>query len=202
VAEHLRRDRVLAPFLRVHPGLRLPGAFDGFEIATRAVLGQQVSVAGARTLAGRLVERFGSRLDAANGTGAGPGLERLYPTAAELAAAPARELAAIGLPAARAGALAALARAVDGGALSLDPPTDPDALQRGLRELPGFGAWTASYVAMRALGWPDAFLEGDLVVRRALGDLSPRACVARAEAWRPWRAYAVMHLWASQGRKE
>ncbi len=197
IAEHLGRDAKLAALVRARPGLRLPGAFDGFEIATRAVLGQQVSVAGARTLAGRLVQRFGPAL-----SGAEPGLDRVWPNAEEIATASVRDIAAIGLPAARAEALSALARAVVDGRVTLEPPVDPDGLQRTLRELPGFGPWTASYVAMRALGWPDAFLEGDLVIRRALGGATEKACLARAEAWRPWRAYVVMHLWASEARRE
>src|SRR5690606_25215387 len=120
------------------------------------------------------------------------GLDHLFPTASELARVAVADLAAIGLPTARATALSTLAREVDAGRLDLDPPADPEELVRALVALPGFGAWTASYVAMRALGWPDAFLEGDLVIRKALGGVTPRAARSRAEAWRPWRAYAAL----------
>lgn len=176
IADQLGGDELLAASVAACPGLRVPGAFDGFEVAVRAVLGQQISVAGATTLSGRLVERFGPEIRASS-----------------LAAATVDEVRAIGLPAKRAATLVALAQAVEGGAVDLDDPDDPEATIATLQTLPGIGPWTAQYVAMRALRWPDAFPGGDLFVRRALG---PRA-EARAAPWRPWRAYAVMHLWNS-----
>jgi AraC family transcriptional regulator of adaptative response / DNA-3-methyladenine glycosylase II len=187
VAETLARDPLLRPLVARHPGLRVPGAIDGFELALRGVLGQQVSVRAATTLAGRLAARFGRPV-------AAPGISRAFPTAAVLAGASEADIAAVGMPATRARAIVALARAVDDG-LRLAPNVDPDATMARLRELPGIGEWTAQYIAMRALAWPDAFPAGDLGVRRALGGISAAEAEARAAAWRPWRAYAVLHLW-------
>lgn len=178
IADHLGRDELLRDLVRRRPGLRVPGAFDGFELCVRAVLGQQVSVRAATTLSGRLVERFGE------------------PAPGRLAAATEDEIASLGLPGARARTLVALARAVAGGAVRLDRHGDLDAALAALRAVPGIGDWTASYIAMRALRWPDAFPSGDLGLRKALGGVTARAAEARAEPWRPWRAYAAMHLWA------
>jgi len=205
VAADLGRHPTLAPLVARRPGLRLPGAADGFEIAVRAVLGQQVTVRGASTLAGRLV-RLAAEPLAANP--AGPDgrplpLTHLPLTAERLAEASPEALAGIGLPRARAATLVALARAVADGELPelVDdrPVAEPEQLVRRLTALPGIGRWTATYVAMRALPWPDAFPEGDLGLRRAMGGLSPARLRAAAEAWRPWRAYAAQHLWASLG---
>jgi AraC family transcriptional regulator of adaptative response / DNA-3-methyladenine glycosylase II len=203
IAAHLARDPVLAARVRARPGLRVPGAFDGFEAATRAVLGQQVSVAAATTLAGRLAARFGDPIATPH-----PELTRLAPTPDRIASAADDAIAAIGLPRARARTLNALARAVASGELSLDAPGAPSsgeasreldgALDR-LIALPGIGPWTAHYLAMRAFGWPDAFPETDLGVRRALGGVSGPRARALAEPWRPWRAYGVTHLWTNEG---
>jgi AraC family transcriptional regulator of adaptative response / DNA-3-methyladenine glycosylase II len=194
IRTHLRRDPALRP--RVRPGLRVPGAWDGFEVAVRAILGQQVSVAGATTLAGRLVERFGTPLPEAAAAGS---LTRVFPDAAALAGA---DLRAIGLPAARARAIAALAEAVAAGRLVLAPHADPDKTRTALLALPGVGPWTAAYLALRALGDPDALPASDLGLRRALagsdGSLpAPAEIEARAEAWRPWRGYAALALWGA-----
>lgn len=186
IAAHLAKDARLAPLVAARPGLRVPGAWDGFEIAARAVLGQQVTVAGATTLAGRLVEACGSRVDA-------PGLARAFPSAAAVARA---DLGAIGLTKARAEALRALAVAARDGAVVLDGSRGADEMRAALSSIRGIGPWTAEYVAMRALGEPDAFPAGDLALKRAMGE---RDLEARAEAWRPWRAYAAMHLWTSLG---
>jgi len=180
----------LGDLARAHPGLRVPGTFDGFELAVRAIVGQQVSVKAARTLLGRLVAAHGESADL---PGAGPA--KLFPTARTMAALPPADLARIGLTAARTRAVHALAGAVDAGAVSLDAGADVEASMRSLVALPGIGDWTASYVAMRALRWPDAFLAGDLVVRRAMGVASAARAEAASARWRPWRAYAVMHLW-------
>jgi AraC family transcriptional regulator of adaptative response / DNA-3-methyladenine glycosylase II len=188
IAAVLRRDRALAPLVARRPGLRVPGAFDGFEVAVRAILGQQVSVAGATTLAGRLAAAYGERVRTQL-----PGLTRLFPTPERLARA---DIESIGVPAGRAEAIRALARATLGG-LALSPGAGDDAV-RALLEIRGVGPWTAAYVAMRALGAPDAFPEGDLGLKRALG---VRDIVARAERWRPWRAYAAMHLWAHDSKE-
>jgi AraC family transcriptional regulator of adaptative response / DNA-3-methyladenine glycosylase II len=176
----LARDARLRRSVRAHPGLRVPGAWDGFEIAVRAILGQQVSVAAATTLAGRLVARFGEPVD-----GPMDGLTHLFPTPDALARA---DVASIGLPRARAEAIRQLARAAaDGGR--------PFESVDGMTRLPGVGPWTAAYVAMRAGRDPDAFPSGDLALLRVSASPSSRALEAKSEAWRPWRAYAAVHLW-------
>lgn len=192
IGELLARDRALAPAVRACPGLRVPGGWDGLELAVRAILGQQISVARATLLAGKLVARWGRPLPAPSGA-----LTHSFPAAATLAEAGGDAIAAaVGMPRARGAAIAAVARAVADGALALDGALPLEALVERLIALPGVGPWTAQYLAMR-LGEPDAFPAGDLWLRRAL-DLSERALVARAEAWRPFRAYAAMHLWTSE----
>ncbi|MBO0776899.1 MAG: helix-turn-helix domain-containing protein, partial [Actinobacteria bacterium] len=187
----LAADEVLAPLVAARPGLRVPGAYDGFELAVRAVLGQQVSLAAARTFAARLAARFGSHLDPGAGPAAGvPHL--LFPRASDLAGA---DLSGLGLTAARQLTLRALAGAVASGRLSIGPGADPGETAARLAELPGIGPWTISYVLMRAVADPDAYPAGDLGLRRALAGLG---CGGdRAGRWRPWRAYAAMHLWAA-----
>src|SRR6266536_1348511 len=193
VAEVLGADPVLAPLLAARPGLRVPGAADGFEMAVRAILGQRISVAGATTLAGRLVTVLGEPLAVPDGR-----LTRRFPTPERLADA---DLDGTGLTRGRAEAVRTLARAVAKGEIELDRGADRARTARALLALPGVGPWTVAYVAMRALGDPDAFPVTDLGLRRALeahglpGD--PAAVTARAERWRPWRAYAVLHLWTS-----
>jgi AraC family transcriptional regulator, regulatory protein of adaptative response / DNA-3-methyladenine glycosylase II len=195
LAAGLQPDPLLRPLVRRRPGLRIPGTWDAFECAVRAVLGQQVTVAAARTLAGRLVERTGERVVTAV-----TGLDRLFPTAQTLATA---DLGGLGLTGARIAALKALALAVAEGRVAFERPAEE--VVASLLLLPGFGAWTAQYIALRALGEPDAFLGADLIVRRmAAGGGAPltaKELDRRAEAWRPWRGYAVMHLWraASDG---
>ena len=192
----LGQDAELARRLRKRPGLRVPGAFDGFELAVRAILGQLVSVPAARTLATRLAERFGRRLAEPGDTGVwlafpGPGI---------LAEA---DLRSIGLPESRALAIRGLARCVADGALELETSHGLEAFVAKLCELPGIGAWTAHYVALRALGEPDAFPASDLgllrgaslCLGRSAERFTPASLVRRAEAWRPWRGYAAMHLW-------
>lgn len=177
------------------PGLRVPGTFDGFELGVRAVVGQQVSVAGAATLLGRLADAFGDPID-----GAAPeGLARCFPTAANIAQCDAEALRDIGLTRARTRTLIDLAHAVEGGRVSLQPGADVERVHAALASIRGIGPWTAGYIAMRALGWPDAFLDGDLGVLRALGETRASRARERSEAWRPWRAYAVMHLWRRLG---
>jgi AraC family transcriptional regulator of adaptative response / DNA-3-methyladenine glycosylase II len=193
IAAHLARDPRLAARVEARPGLRVPGAFDGFEAAARAVLGQQVSVAAATTLAGRLAARFGDAIATPHAE-----LTRLAPTPDRIAAAADGALAAIGVPRSRARTLAALARAVAHGELSLDAPAEIEAALERLVALPGIGPWTAHYLAMRAFGWPDAFPETDLGVRRALGGVTGPRARALAEPWRPWRAYGVTHLWTEE----
>jgi AraC family transcriptional regulator of adaptative response / DNA-3-methyladenine glycosylase II len=189
IALAFKSDPLLSPLVRNAPGLRIPGAWDPFECAVRAVLGQQVSVAAGRTLAARLVARAGTAI----ATGA-EGLTHLFPSPAQLEAA---NLDGLGITGARIRALQAMAGAVVDGRVDFGLPAVDVA--SALASLPGFGDWTAQYIALRGLGEPDAFLSGDLVLRRVAGPqgspLSARLLEARAEAWRPWRAYAVMHLW-------
>ncbi len=208
ILEHLSRDALLAPLVRERPGLRVPGSVDPFEIVCRAVLGQQVSVRAASTLAGRLVEKFGAPLAEAERAGLpeGSALRARFPLPAQLAAQPLAAVAAIGLPQTRAQTLLHVARAFATGPLAASAPLaglsryrDPAAFAAALRALPGIGDWTAQYVAMRALGAPDAFPAGDLGIQKAMNAATAKQQVARAEAWRPWRSYAVMHLWASLG---
>lgn len=192
IAEHLSTDQRLAAAVRREPGLRVPGAFDGFELSWRAVLGQQVSVRGASTLAARLAEKFGEPI-----TTPLPCLNRVSPSSVVIATARTSTLAAIGLPTARAETLRGLAVAVEQGTISFEPGIDPADVERTLTTLSGIGPWTAAYIAMRGLHWPDAFPVGDLGLLKASG-LSKRGLVAAAERWRPWRAYAAMHLWESR----
>jgi AraC family transcriptional regulator of adaptative response / DNA-3-methyladenine glycosylase II len=190
VAAALRKDRLLAPSVRRNPGLRVNGAFDAFEAAVRVVVGQQVSVRAATTVAGRIAGALGEAVETPF-----VGLDRLSPTPGEVLGAGEDRIARLGMPGARARTLLALAAAVDSGELGLERGADPDGTRDRMLALPGVGPWTASLVAMRALGAPDAFPGGDLGVLRALGVKSAREAEARAEAWRPWRAYAAMHLW-------
>jgi len=192
IAECLGKDPLLAKHVQAHPGLRVLGAFDPFEMTVRAILGQQVSVRAATTLSGRLVARFGEPLDTPHAE-----LSRLFPSPETLAALTEDDVASLGLPGARARSLLAVARAVAEGSVRLDRHADVDATMAALEELPGIGPWTAHYVAMRALRWPDAFPASDLGIRKALGGLSAKETAGRAEAWRPWRAYAAIHLWTS-----
>ncbi|MGA8223839.1 MAG: AlkA N-terminal domain-containing protein [Candidatus Acidiferrales bacterium] len=188
IAARLRTDPALLRRVEAHPGLRLPGCWNGFELAVRAILGQQITVRGATTLAGRIARAFGQPFAAASG------LTHLFPTPEVLADA---GLARIGLPAARAATIQALARAVCDGELSFEGIVDTEEFLKRLEEIPGIGAWTAQYVAMRALGEPDAFPSGDLGLLRALSLANPRILEERAEAWRPWRAYAAVYLWTN-----
>jgi AraC family transcriptional regulator of adaptative response / DNA-3-methyladenine glycosylase II len=189
IGVELASDRTVGPLLRQWPGLRIPGAWEPFECAVRAVLGQQVSVAAGRTFAARLVERAGSVIP-----GGADGLTHLFPDAAAVAAA---SLDGLGLTRSRAATLHALARAV--AERRIDFTAAPEEVAEALAALPGIGPWTAQYVALRALGEPDAMPAGDLVLRRmaATGDrlLSVRELELRARDWQPWRGYAVMHLW-------
>ena len=185
-------DGALGALAKRHPGLRVPGAFDGFELGVRAILGQQVSVAAARTLAARFAASFGEPIETPF-----PVLTTVFPDAERVADLTAARVAQIGIPLARARSVVALAQAVADGSLVLAPHADVDAGLEKLRALPGVGEWTAQYIAMRALAWPDAFPHTDLGVMKALGEKDARRVLAASEAWRPWRAYAVMHLWQS-----
>jgi AraC family transcriptional regulator of adaptative response / DNA-3-methyladenine glycosylase II len=205
VYEALRADPMLGPLIARRPGLRVPGAADAAELAIRTVIGQQVSVAGATTLISRLVAALGTPLDHPDGS-----LTHAFPGPEAIAEA---DLSGLGMTNARQRTLHGLARALADGGVSLDIGVDRRAAVEGLQQIPGIGPWTASYIAMRGLADPDVFLGGDLILRRALDDLSPdagersglhaqpapsvteRAANDRATTWRPWRSYAVMHLW-------
>jgi len=189
----LSADPVLAALVAERPGLRIPGCADGFEMSVRAVLGQQVSVAAARTLANRIVARYGEPYEAT-----GP-LTQLFPSAEQLAEA---DLDGLGITGGRVRSIRALAAAVAEGRLTLTRHTDRAAARAALLELPGIGPWTADYLALRALGDPDAFPAGDLVLRQAAARLglpdTEKTLTAYAERWRPWRGYAAIQLWADQ----
>ncbi len=172
------------------PGVRVPGAFDGFELAVRGILGQQVTVKGATTLMSRMVSAFGDRVDTGD-----PALTHLPPTAARVASASIPEIRSIGLPLARATTLHALAERVARSELDVSASADAATLIARITEVPGIGPWTAQYVAMRALHWSDAFPASDIALRRAAGGISVAELVRAADAWRPWRAYAAMRLW-------
>ena len=193
VVEVLSKDRRLSSIVKKRPGLRAPGAVDGTELAIQAVLGQQVSLAAARTLASRLVTAHGDVIKIAD-----PTLTHLFPHAASIADA---DLARLGVPATRRATLRAVARAVADGTLALDPGADRTETYQQLVQLPGIGEWTAGYIVMRALGDPDTFLPSDLGIKKAVARLgigsNARAISDHAAAWRPWRSYATHQLWAT-----
>jgi len=193
IRAHLRRDRALRPWVDRMPGVRVPGAWDGFELVVRAVLGQQVSVKGATTIAGRIAARCGEPLPVPEGP-----LTRVFPTPQALLGA---ELDNIGMPGARARTIRLVAEAVLEGRLVFDG-ADPERLAASLVAIPGIGAWTAQYVALR-LGEPDAFPASDLGLLKSAandGADTARRLLARSDAWRPWRAYAALVLWNATGR--
>ena len=195
ILEALGDDPFVGPLVTAHPGRRVPGAADGFELAVRAVIGQQVSVTGARTVAGRLVAAAGEVLPDAT-----QGITHLFPTPAALIELAERSPAIFAMPAGRRRALVALADAVERGTVAIDPGADPHELRSSLVSLPGIGPWTAEYVAMRALRDPDAFMPTDLGILRAARELGlpadPKHLARVTEAWRPWRSYAMAHLWS------
>ncbi len=175
-----------------YEGIRLPGAFDGFELAVRAVLGQQITVRAATTLAGRFANAFGDKIVTPFGE-----ITRTFPAAEQIAGLKVDDIASLGIIAARARTIITLAQQIQRATLRLDPAANVELTIAQLRVIPGIGDWTAQYIAMRALAWPDAFPHTDYGVMKALGERNPRKVLALAEVWRPWRAYAVMHLWHS-----
>jgi AraC family transcriptional regulator, regulatory protein of adaptative response / DNA-3-methyladenine glycosylase II len=201
VDDALSKDALLRPLVRRSPGLRVPGAASGFEIAIRAVVGQQVSVAGARTIAGRLVNAAGSSLDDTD-----PGITHTFPSPGALADLALSSPDAFGMPAGRRRAVLALSEAVANGDLVIDPGADPSELAGQLEDIPGIGSWTSSYVVMRALGHPDVFMPTDLGLRRSAARMGTAcdlaALTSRAERWRPWRSYAMCHLWSAHRDEE
>lgn len=200
IGAHLARDPALAPLVAARPGLRVPGAWDGFELAVRAVLGQQITVTAATGLAGKMVRAHGVALPAA--VGGTEGLTHIFPTPAQLASV---DLVGFGMTGARAAAVRSLAAAVAADPLIFGPRRSLDEAVATLRSLTGIGEWTAQYIAMRELREPDAFPASDIGLLRAMTGAdghrpSPGALLARAEPWRPWRAYAALHLWAAGPR--
>jgi AraC family transcriptional regulator of adaptative response / DNA-3-methyladenine glycosylase II len=195
IDDFLKRHAELRPRVEKAAGLRIPGALSGFELALRAVLGQQVSVKAASTIFGRFIDVFGAPVETPY-----PNLDRCAPDANAVANATLQQLIDRGLNRRRAESVQALARAVADGNLRLDPPVDVQQTREALQELRGIGPWTAEYVAMRALGDPDAFPHQDLGLLHASKSKTPAELLARAEAWRPFRAYAAVHLWHDYAR--
>jgi AraC family transcriptional regulator of adaptative response / DNA-3-methyladenine glycosylase II len=200
IGEHLSRDPLLAPLVAARPGLRVPGAWNGFELAVRTILGQKITVSAAAKLVERLVAAYGRPI--ADPVIRGYGLSHVFPTPEQVAAA---DLTVLDMPEASRAALSSLAAAVVTDPMLFGPRSDLETAIERMRVLPGIGEWTAQYIAMRQLREPDAFPVADIRIARALGDPmgeppSPTELLVRAERWRPWRAYAAMHLWASEPR--
>jgi AraC family transcriptional regulator, regulatory protein of adaptative response / DNA-3-methyladenine glycosylase II len=200
IDEALSGDRLLGPLVEESPGLRVPGATDGFELAVRAVIGQQISVQGARTIAGRLAEAAGHGLGEI-----GTGISLVFPSAEDLLKLAADSPEQFRMPSGRRRALVALSEQVANGDLLIDPGSDPAQVEARLNAIAGIGRWTSSYVAMRALGDPDSFMPTDLGLRRAAAAMGepddPSSLTRRAETWRPWRSYAMFHLWSAAGSR-
>jgi AraC family transcriptional regulator, regulatory protein of adaptative response / DNA-3-methyladenine glycosylase II len=196
ISAHFARDPVLATAVSARPGLRVAGAFDGFELAARAILGQQITVKAATTIAGRFAAALGEPIDTPHAA-----LTHLSPVASRVAAATIDEIASLGIIQTRARSLIAIAQEMESGRLTLDPGADPSMVIAQLVELPGIGAWTAHYIAMRALKWADAFPKEDVALRNALGGVSAARAEQLSQPWRPWRSYATIHLWCEAGER-
>jgi AraC family transcriptional regulator of adaptative response / DNA-3-methyladenine glycosylase II len=192
ISRHLSRDKRLAPLVQKTPGMRVPGAFTGFELGLRAIIGQQVTVKAATTIGCRFVAAFGENISTPFAE-----LNRLTPTPERVAKASVDDIAKLGIVSARARSLIALAQAEVSGAISLERGvlSNPEEAIRRLTTLPGIGPWTAHYIAMRALRWPDAFPKDDIAVRNNLGGVSAEAAEEMSHTWKPWRSYAVLHIW-------
>jgi AraC family transcriptional regulator of adaptative response / DNA-3-methyladenine glycosylase II len=196
VSVHFARDPVLASAVSARPGLRVPGAFDGFELAARAILGQQITVKAATTIAGRFAAALGEPIETPHAE-----LTHLSPTAERVAAATIDEVASLGIIQTRARSLIAIASEMESGRLMLEGSASPESVIAQLVELPGIGAWTAHYIAMRALKWADAFPKEDIALRNALGRVSAARAEQLSQSWRPWRSYATIHLWCEAGER-
>jgi AraC family transcriptional regulator, regulatory protein of adaptative response / DNA-3-methyladenine glycosylase II len=195
-ADPVTIDAALGVLGTKRPGLRVPGSFDGFEMSVRTILGQQVSVAAARTLASRLALRFGTKIETSV-----PSLTHLFPTPQRLASVTVDQIGKLGITGQRAKTLIALSQAISKGDLRLEPGNRVEDTFEALHKIPGIGEWTAQYIAMRALSWPDAFPHTDLGIKKALGINNPKDILKLAEQWRPWRAYATLHLWHNLEKK-
>lgn len=196
ISAHFAGDPLLASAVAARPGLRVPGAFDGFELAARAILGQQITVKAATTIAGRFAAALGEPIDTPHAE-----LTHLSPGAERVSAATIDEIASLGIIRTRARSLIAIAQELASGRLTLDAGADPAAMIAQLIELPGIGAWTAHYIAMRALKWADAFPKEDIALRNALGRVSAVRAEQLSQPWRPWRSYATIHLWCEAGER-
>lgn len=196
IASQLSVDSKLAQLVTRFPGARLPGSMNGFEVAARAIIGQRISVAAATTIACRFTNTFGEPLQTSFTS-----LTRLAPTAERIAGAKPGEIASLGLTKARANSLIALAKFWIDRNFDIHGPANPEAAIDELQTLPGIGPWTASYIAMRALQWPDAFPAGDLVLCKSAGNVTPKQLESMSQAWRPWRAYAAILLWNQAATK-
>lgn len=194
ITQQLCRDPLLRARVIANPGLRVPGAFDSFELIVRAVLGQLITVKAATTLAGRFVAQFGEPIATPHAA-----LTLLHPTAERVAALEVSDIASLGITALRAASIIALAQEVASGRLTLEAGAQPQAKISQLTAQRGIGAWTAQYIAMRGVRWPDAFPKEDVAVRKALGGVSAAQAEELSRAWSPWRSYAVMHLWQGDG---
>ena len=190
ISAQLMRDPLLADAVAQNPGMRVPGAFDGFELAVRAILGQQITVKAATTIAGRFVNAFGDGIDTPYDM-----LTHLAPTPSRVAGLCVDDVASLGILPSRARSIITLADEVASGRLTLDAGSDPEFTMKQLVALPGIGKWTAHYIAMRALRWPDAFPKEDIVLRNRLGGVTAARAEELSQAWRPWRSYATLHLW-------
>lgn len=190
IEAHLARDKRLRDSLAKNPGLRVPGAFDGFEMVVRAILGQQITVKAATTISGRFAEAFGEKISTPFSE-----LTRLTPSPKRVANASVSAIASLGIISTRARSIIALAEAYHSGALQLEAGADPETVVAQLVTFPGIGQWTAHYIAMRALRWPDAFPKEDIAVRNNLGGVTAKQAEELSQPWRPWRSYAVMHIW-------
>ena len=180
----------LSNIIKCYPGVRIPGSFNGFELAMRAILGQQISVKAATTLAGRMAAAFGTKIKTP-----WKDLTYLHPTASVMARLEEKDLTCLGVIKTRARCIIRLAQEITTTTLSLDYNLDPEITIKHLITLPGIGDWTAHYIALRALKWNDAFLKSDLVIRQSLGGLSASKTEQISQAWRPWRSYATLYLW-------
>ncbi len=201
ITQHLKKDAALAAVIDAQPGLRIPGSWDNFEIAVRAVIGQQVSIQAANTIMSRMVRKYGTALN----DSPYPGITHLFPAAETLADA---DLTGIGLPGKRAATVRILARQAASREVILDGFVQPEIVKESLMKIPGIGAWTTQYIAMRALREPDAFPDTDLAIARELqamkqeDEITAAEEVNRPEIWRPWRAYAAMYLWRKYARRQ
>ncbi len=190
IAAQLMQDVTLRKSVLQNPGLRVPGAFDGFEMAVRAILGQQITVQAATKIACRYAEAFGEKIETPF-----PELTRLTPLAQKVSRATLDDVARLGIISTRAACILALAKGFHSGSLKLEPGAHPETAIAQLVSISGIGPWTAHYIAMRALRWPDAFPKEDIAVRNNLGGVTAKQAEEMSQAWRPWRSYAVMHVW-------